>query len=320
MTGCGRSPGLDPAQPRRAAAAGPHPPRRLRSSADTAGSTSCRSPITAYSATDMIGASGSVLTARIRFAPFAARDVLGGARDAAGDVDLRRDLRPGLADLVGVRAPAGHRDRAGAADGATEERRQLLDRGEALGRAHAASARDDDLRVRERDAARRRRGSRSLTRTTRSASESSGANVSTEPGAPSSAAATACGVTVSSAVSAWRTCILEEAAAPARSGSAASGVPGVTAADVGGERLAEPRRGARHRVRRVRGAGRDDRRGPTRSTRPTTIAAQASGAKDGEGVVLGDVRDGGRDTRGSLGSTRPDQEGVRPAPRATPRA
>ena len=58
----------------------------------------------------------------------AAGDVLRRARDPAGDVDLRRDLVPGLPDLVGVRAPAGHRHRARAADGAAEQRRELLDR------------------------------------------------------------------------------------------------------------------------------------------------------------------------------------------------
>ena len=54
----------------------------------------------------------------------AARHVLGRAADPAGDVDLGRDLRAGLADLVGVRAPAGHRHRARAADRGAEQRRR----------------------------------------------------------------------------------------------------------------------------------------------------------------------------------------------------
>ena len=46
----------------------------------------------------------------------AAGDVLGGAADPARDVEVGRDLRAGLADLVGVRAPAGARHDARAAD------------------------------------------------------------------------------------------------------------------------------------------------------------------------------------------------------------
>src|SRR4051812_42580316 len=48
---------------------GAYPAPAFRSAAVIAGITSCRSPITAYSAWEMIGASGSVLTAMIRFAP-----------------------------------------------------------------------------------------------------------------------------------------------------------------------------------------------------------------------------------------------------------
>ena len=88
--------------------------------------------------------------------------VLGGAADPAGDVDLRRDLRPRLADLVGVGAPAGARHRARAADRAAEQRRELLDHREALGRADPATAGDDDVGVGQRDPAggRRRRARR----------------------------------------------------------------------------------------------------------------------------------------------------------------
>ena len=45
-----------------------------------------------------------------RLRPLAPGHVLCRARDAARDVDVRSDLRPGLADLVRVRSPAGHGD------------------------------------------------------------------------------------------------------------------------------------------------------------------------------------------------------------------
>ena len=92
-----------------------------------------------------------------RLRALAAGHVLRRARDAARDVDVRRDLRPGLADLVRVRAPAGHRHRARAADGAAEQAGELLDDPEPFRRARAAPARDDDLRLGERDAAGARR-------------------------------------------------------------------------------------------------------------------------------------------------------------------
>ena len=86
----------------------------------------------------------------------AAGDVLGGAADAAGDVEVGRDLRAGLADLVGVRAPAGARHDARAADRARRAGPASSSRiAEALGRADAAAAADDDLRLGERDAGRR---------------------------------------------------------------------------------------------------------------------------------------------------------------------
>ena len=71
----------------------------------------------------MIGASGSVLIARIRFAPLQPAMCWVAPLIAAGDVDLGRDLRAGLADLVGVRPPAGDRHGARAADRAAEQRR-----------------------------------------------------------------------------------------------------------------------------------------------------------------------------------------------------
>ena len=88
----------------------------------------------------------------------AAGDVLGGAADAAGDVEVGRDLRAGLAHLVGVRAPAGHGHDARAADGRVQQPGQLLEHPEPVRRAHAAAAADHDLRLGERDAGGRRLG------------------------------------------------------------------------------------------------------------------------------------------------------------------
>ena len=93
----------------------------------------------------------------------AAGDVLRGAADAAGDVEVGRHLRAGLADLVGVRAPAGARDHARAADRARRAAPASSSRmPEAVGRADAAAAADHDLGLGERDAAgdRRRRARR----------------------------------------------------------------------------------------------------------------------------------------------------------------
>ena len=66
---------------------------------------------------------------------------------------LGRDLRAGLADLVGVRAPAGAGHGARAADGAAEQLGELLDDREPLGRADPATA---ATRPRSRRRARRR--------------------------------------------------------------------------------------------------------------------------------------------------------------------
>ena len=67
----------------------------------------------------------------------AAGDVLDGAADAAGQVELRGDLGAGLADLLLVRAPALRGDHAGHPDHAAEQFGQLLERGEAVRAAHA---------------------------------------------------------------------------------------------------------------------------------------------------------------------------------------
>src|SRR4051812_23369264 len=73
--------------------------------------------------------------------------VLDRARDAGGEVELRRHRLAGLPDLARVREPAGvdHRPRRG--DGAAEGARQLFELLEALGVAEAAAARDQDLGV-----------------------------------------------------------------------------------------------------------------------------------------------------------------------------
>ena len=77
--------------------------------------------------------------------------VLDGPGDAAGDVHGRGDPRAGLADLVGVVAPAVVGDGAGAPDDAAEQPGQLLERREAIGRADTAAAADDDRCGGERD-------------------------------------------------------------------------------------------------------------------------------------------------------------------------
>src|SRR5712692_1127923 len=59
----------------------------------------------------------------------AAGDVLDGAADAAGQVELGGDLGAGLADLLLVRAPAFGGDHAGDADHAAEQLGELLQGG-----------------------------------------------------------------------------------------------------------------------------------------------------------------------------------------------
>ncbi len=82
----------------------------------------------------------------------AAGDVLRGAADPAGDVEVRRHLGTGLPHLLGVRTPAVTGDDARATDRAAEQLGELLQRRETLGAADAAATRDDDLRVGQRDA------------------------------------------------------------------------------------------------------------------------------------------------------------------------
>ena len=107
--------------------------------------------MTAYVARVTIGASRSVLMAMIAFAERAADDVLDRPADPARDVQVRCDARPGLADLLGVWSPAGRGHDARDADRAAEQRRELVELGEALRTPDAAPATDDDPRVGERD-------------------------------------------------------------------------------------------------------------------------------------------------------------------------
>src|SRR5262249_31626053 len=73
--------------------------------------------------------------------------VLDGAGDADRHVQLRRYGDTGLADLHGVRGPAGVDDRARGTDGRTERVGQLLDEREGAGAADAAAGRDGGRRV-----------------------------------------------------------------------------------------------------------------------------------------------------------------------------
>ncbi len=94
-----------------------------------------------------VGVDGEDLLRRHRPDP-----VLDGPGDAARDVELGGDAGARLADLVGVVAPAVVGDRPRAADHPAERGGELLERGEALGRPHAAPAADDDGGRGERDA------------------------------------------------------------------------------------------------------------------------------------------------------------------------
>ena len=71
-----------------------------------------------------------------------AGSVLDGTGDARRDIELRRDLLAGLADLGGVRVPPGINGSARGADGGTQGVGELLDLGEVA--AGAAATRDHD--------------------------------------------------------------------------------------------------------------------------------------------------------------------------------
>src|SRR3954463_3795829 len=73
--------------------------------------------------------------------------VLDRAGDAGREVELRRDGLAGLADLRGVRVPAGVDDRARGGDRAPERAGELLERLEALRVAQPAAAGDQDVGV-----------------------------------------------------------------------------------------------------------------------------------------------------------------------------
>ena len=142
---------------RRRVLGGPRPSHqsvRCFTSSVSFGTISCRSPTTPRSQNSKIGAFGSLLIATIVARALHADLVLDRARDAAGDVELRRDRLAGLADLGRVRVPAGVDDRARRGDRAAERLRQLLDEREALRAAEPAAAGDDHVRVLDRRAVR----------------------------------------------------------------------------------------------------------------------------------------------------------------------
>src|SRR3984885_615294 len=72
----------------------------------------------------------------------AAGEMLDGAADPAGQVEVGGDLGAGLADLHRVRAPAFRGHPAGYADHAAEQPGQFLKRREPIGAAHASAAAD----------------------------------------------------------------------------------------------------------------------------------------------------------------------------------
>ena len=245
----------------------------------------------------------------------AAGDVLRRAGDAAGDVDLGRDLVARLPDLVRVRAPAGHRHRARAADRAAEQRRELLDRREALGRADAAAAGDDDLRVGERDAARRRRdavahpddevgvgelGRERLDRARRCRAR----RPRRRAARPSAAPARRAGAPP------------RAGCRPSGRGSASSGSPGVTAVQFAAS--GSPSRTAARAIASVAGP----EPGATIAVAPILLGQRADDRRPGirrervERVVLGDVGDRDGHALRRLGAARPDQQRVRVAPEA----
>src|SRR5581483_12041801 len=76
-----------------------------------------------------------------------AGDVLARARDTEGEVELRRDRPPALADLPLPREPAQVDRHPAPAQGGAEQVGQLLEQAETLGAADAATARDDPLRL-----------------------------------------------------------------------------------------------------------------------------------------------------------------------------
>ena len=80
------------------------------------------------------------------------RPSVGSPRYAAGGVGLGRGAGPGLTHLIGVVAPSVVGDGARAPDDTTERRGELLQGGEAVGRADASATADNDRGGRQRDA------------------------------------------------------------------------------------------------------------------------------------------------------------------------
>ena len=91
-----------------------------------------------------IGASASVLIARIVFELEQPGPVLDGAADAAGDVEVGRDPAAGLADLLVVRPPAEAGHHAGDAERAVEQLGELEQVVEPVGAAGPAAGADHD--------------------------------------------------------------------------------------------------------------------------------------------------------------------------------
>src|SRR5207245_10178943 len=79
----------------------------------------------------------------------AANHVLDGTADAARDIEVGGDPRPGLPNLVGMRPPAEAGDGARAANRAAEQARQLLERGETFRTPDAPTSADDDTSLRQ---------------------------------------------------------------------------------------------------------------------------------------------------------------------------
>jgi hypothetical protein len=81
----------------------------------------------------------------------AAGHVLDRSADSAGQVQLRGDLRTGLAHLLPVRAPALTGHDSGDAKRAAEQGGEFLEHSESVGSAHTATAAHDHAGSRERD-------------------------------------------------------------------------------------------------------------------------------------------------------------------------
>ena len=202
----------------------------------------------------------------------AAGDVLRGAADPAGDVEVGRDLRAGLADLVGVRAPAGARHRR------ASSRRRAPSSPASSSRIAKPSAeptpRPPLTTTWPRRARRRRRprSTRSATRTTRSACRAPARSVSTAGVAGRAPRPRRRAARRSAAAAApWSARLLEQAAAPAH---------------------ARDRRRRRRRAMQLAANGRSRRAATCASTSlPRSVPAATTAVGD---EPVGELVDGGR--------------------------